>query len=321
MEEAHSPKALEVIHPGALTTVQDLGRYGYQKYGVPISGAVDKYSLRVANLLVGNREGEAALEITVLGPKLKALRPLMVALAGGDLSPRIDGQPCLMWRSHLVKEGEIISFGAVRSGCRAYLGVSGGISVPSVLGSSSTHVQLGLGGFGRALKQGDIIRIGGGKKGQEEVPREVPGKHIPLYTGEWLIRVIPGPQLEYFTPRGLKTLMEGEYGVTPESDRMASRLKGHRIEHRGGADVITDATPPGSIQVPGDGMPIIFLADGQATGGYAKIAVAITPDQDKLGQAKPGDRIRFQKVDLEKAHLLRAEMQERIRAIKSSFDL
>lgn len=314
-------EGFEVINPGALTTVQDLGRYGYQKYGVPVSGAMDKFSLRVANLLVGNEEGEAALEITILGPKLRALRRLRVAFTGADLSPKINGQLCSMWCSLAVEEGDRISFGAPRSGCRAYLGVSGGISVPLIMGSYATHLRLSLGGLGRALARGDRIHAKGeGKRiGDSVTPYQLAKEHIPVYPREWVMRVILGPQQEYFTTLGLGNFLGENYMITPESDRMGYRLRGPKVEHKLGADVITDATPPGSVQVPGDGMPIILVADGQATGGYAKIAVVITVDQDKLAQARPGDAIRFQEVTLPEAHQLLAEMEDKIQRIKSSF--
>lgn len=310
----------EVIHPGALTTVQDLGRYGYQRYGVPISGAMDKFALRVANLLVGNKKGEAALEVTILGPKLRALRRLRVAFTGADLSPKINGHPCSMWCSLAVEEGDLISFGAPRSGCRAYIGISGGISVPLIMGSYATHIRLGLGGLGRTLAKGDVIRgkEEGKGSGYSMTSYRLAKEQIPIYTRKWVIQVILGPQQEYFTTQGLKNFLEGDYVITPESDRMGYRLRGPKVEHRLGADIITDATPPGSVQVPGDGMPIILVADGQATGGYAKIAVVITADQDKLAQARPGDTIRFQKVTIHKAHQLLTEMENRIQQIKSS---
>ncbi len=309
-------EVFEVIHPGALTSVQDLGRYGYQRYGVPISGAMDKFALRVANLLAGNEEGEAALEATIIGPKLRALGESTIALAGGDLSPRINGRPCAMWCAHLIKEGDLISFGPPRSGCRTYLAVSGGIDVPPALGSCSTHLRLGLGGFGRALAAGDLIQVR--RDSREPANGRLPEKYIPHYGAEWLIRVILGPQMDYFTMRGISQFLGGEYVITPQSDRMGFRLKGPRIEHRAGADILTDATPPGSVQVPGDGMPIILVADGQATGGYSKIGVVISPDQDKLGQAKPGEKIRFEKVTLSQAHRAMKEMRNQIQEIKGS---
>ncbi len=313
-------EVFEVIHPGALSTVQDLGRYGYQRYGVPVGGAMDKFSLRVANLLVGNKENEAALEVTVLGPKLRALGRLRVAFTGADLSPKINGQPCSMWCSLGIEEGDLISFGAPRSGCRAYLGISGGISVPLIMGSYATHLRLGLGGLGRALAKGDVIRVKeeGKKLNEPMASYQLSQKDIPIYTREWIIGAILGPQQEYFTPRGVKNFLKGDYAITPESDRMGYRLKGPKVEHRLGADVITDATPPGSVQVPGDGMPIILMADGQATGGYAKIAVVITPDLDKLAQARPGEKIRFEKVTLLEAHQLLAAMEDKIQQIKNS---
>jgi antagonist of KipI len=313
-------EVFEVIHPGALTTVQDSGRYGYQRYGVPVSGAMDKFSLRVANLLVGNRENEPALEITVQGPTLRALRPWRVAFAGGDLSPKINGQPCLMWCSLAIEEGDLISFGGPRSGCRAYIGISGGISVPLIMGSYATHLRLGLGGFGQALIKGDVIRVAeeGNSFSGSRVSQPLAKENIPIYTKEWIIRVILGPQQEHFTPAGVNTFLGSDYVITPESDRMGYRLRGAKVEHRLSPDVITDATPPGSVQVPGDGMPIILVADAQATGGYAKIAVVITPDLNNLAQAKPGDKISFEKVTLLKAHQLLVEMENKIQKIKSS---
>ncbi len=309
--------AIEVIQPGAFTTVQDLGRYGYQKYGVPICGAMDKFALRVANLLVGNAEGEATLEATVVGPKLKALRDFHAAFTGGDLSPEINGKAVPMWRALPVRTGDILSFGSPRSGCRAYLAIGGGIDFALVMGSRSVHTRSGLGGEGRALRKGDILRIqesGSRNQGFYELDPE----RIPVYGNSWKIRVVFGPQNDYFTRRGIETFLHSEYTITPQSDRMGYRLKGPKIEHKAGADVLTDATPPGSIQVPGDGMPIILLADGQTTGGYPKIAVAATADQDLLGQARPGDKVNFQRITIREAHLLLAEKEERIRGIKEA---
>lgn len=316
-------EALEVLHKGALTTTQDLGRYGYQRYGVPICGAMDKFALRMANILAGNEEGEAALEVTIMGPKLRVLQGLRVAFTGADLSPQINGLPCSMWCCLPVEKGDVISFGAPRSGCRTYIGISGGIDVPLIMGSRSTHIRTGHGGFGRALIQGDVIHVKEEGKNWDKAitPKKLLEEQIPIYAKDWVARVVLGPQQEYFTPRGLKTFLEGEYWITPESDRMGYRLKGPKIEHRYGADIITDATTPGSVQVPGDGMPIVLLADAQTTGGYPKIGVVISPDQDKLAQAKPGDRIRFEKVSISRAHQLLVDMENKIKAIKNSLTL
>jgi len=305
--------AFEVIQPGAFTTVQDLGRYGYQKYGVSISGAMDRFALRVANLLVGNEEGEAAIESTVIGPKLKALGKVRVAITGADLSPEIDGKPMPLWRTLNIPEGGILSFGAPRSGCRAYLAVSGGIDFPLVMGSRSIHTRSNLGGEGRALVKGDVIKIkdmgiGNQASGGHWLPEDL----VPVYGRQWKVRVIMGPQNDYFSRIGIETFLTSEYEITPQADRMGYRLKGPKIDHKGGPDILTDATPPGSVQVPGDGMPIILLADGQTTGGYAKIATVISVEQDLLAQARPGDKVRFQRVTITEAHRLLKEMEEKI---------
>jgi len=313
--------ALEVLKPGTITTIQDLGRYGYQKYGVSVSGAMDKFALRVGNLLVGNDEGEAAIEVTIMGPKLGALQGLRLAFTGADLSPKINGVPAPMWQSLVAKEGDIISFGTPRSGCRAYLAIYGGIDIPLIMGSRSTHMRSKVGGFGRALTKGDVICVKKIVEGRvkDVFSNQLNKEQIPIYKSDWLIRVIPGPQSEYFASNGIKTFFEGEYWITPESDRMGYRLIGPQIEHRLGADIITDATPSGSVQVPGNGMPIILLADGQTTGGYPKIAVVISADQDQLAQAKPGDRIKFKKVNVFEAHQLLQVMENKIKEIKNSF--
>jgi len=332
--------AFEVIQPGAFTTVQDLGRYGYQKYGVSISGAMDRFALRAANLLVGNGEGEAAVEATLIGPKLKALAKLRVAFTGADLSPAVDGKPAPMWRGVDVREGGVISFGAPKSGCRAYLAVAGGIDFPIVMGSRSIHTRSNLGGNGRALAKGDLIkRKESGSRSQESGIRnqeagirnqesgigvqdsglrQIPDDEIPIYERRLTVRVVLGPQDDYFTRKGIETFLQSEYEITPQADRMGYRLKGPKVAHQSGADILTDATPPGSIQVPGDGMPIILLADGQTTGGYSKIATVTSVDQDLLAQARPGDKVRFQKVTITEAHRLLREMEGRMQRIKKA---
>jgi antagonist of KipI len=316
-------EALKVIHKSALTTIQDLGRYGFMRYGVSICGALDKFALRIGNLLVGNSEGEAALEVTILGPKLIALKGVRLAFTGADLSPMINGIPSPMWCCITVKEGDIISFGTLRSGCRAYLCISGGIDVPLTMLSRSTHIRMGLGGFGRALAKGDVIQVKewGRDLGKLISSNKLMEEQIPTYMKDWLVRIVLGPQTEYFTSKGLKTFLEGEYIITPESDRMGYRLNGPKIEHKLGADVITEATPPGSVEVPGDGKPIILLADALTTGGYPKIAVVISADQDSLAQAKPGDKIRFEKVNIFQAHKLLTEKENTVKKIRSSLIL
>lgn len=312
-------RALEVIQPGAFTTVQDLGRYGYQKYGVSISGAMDRFALRAANLLVGNEEGEAAVEATIVGPKLKALENMRMAITGADLSPEIDGKPAPMWTALDVPEGRTLSFRVPRSGCRAYLAVGGGVDFPVVMGSRSIHTRSNLGGSGRALAKGDFIpikdsRVRNHGPGACRLPEDL----VPVYGRHWKIRAVMGPQNDYFTQRGIETFLGSDYEITPQADRMGYRLKGPKIEHKGGPDILTDATPPGSVQVPGDGMPIVLLADGQTTGGYSKIATVISVDQDLLAQARPGDKVRFQRVTIFEAHRLLDQVEKKIKEIRRS---
>jgi biotin-dependent carboxylase-like uncharacterized protein len=293
-------KALEVLQPGSLTTIQDKGRYGYQQYGVSVSGAMDKFALRTANVLTGNDDGEAALEITFMGPELKFLSDLKIALTGAEISPSVNGKPMPMWQSFDVTAGDELSFRAPVSGCRAYMALSGGIDIPLTMGSRSTHVVSKLGGLGRSLMKGDILRVNDISRSRflPNPAYRFPSDRIPKYTEDWTVRVIAGPQADYFTHRGLETFYSSEYEITPQANRVGYRLKGPEIEHKTGPDIITDATPPGSVQIPGDGMPIVLLTDAQTTGGYAKIGVVISEDQDRLAQAKPGDRVKFQRISV-----------------------
>lgn len=293
---------LEAVKPGVLSTVQDLGRGAYQEFGMPVAGAVDEYSLQVANILVGNSPSEAALELTLAGPVLNVLEGGLMAITGADMDPRLNGKPLPMWETVQVAAGDLITFAWAKSGCRAYLALAGGIEVPAVLGSKSTYIRGGIGGIeGRALISGDHIRSGEPRDPAGHFSRQVPSDYIPHYDTSWEVRVVLGPQDDYFTQKGIHTFLNNEYRVTGESDRMGCRLEGPRIEHLSGADIISDGIPPGAVQVPGHGRPIIMLADRQTTGGYAKIATVISADLWKIAQAKPGDRVRFRALTVEEA--------------------
>jgi len=305
----------EVIQPGPLTTVQDLGRYGYQQYGVPVSGAMDNYALRVANLLVGNNEGEAGLEITLLGPQLRLLEDTVVAITGADLSPMLNNNPLPMWAAVMVGCGATISFHWPKKGCRSYLAVAGGIDIPKVMGSSSTYVKSHIGGVeGRPLRAGDCLKSGKARPGILE--RKLAPQYVPEYRDQSEVRVILGPQDDYFTEKGIRDFLHSEYTISTEADRVGYRLQGPRIEHKGGADIISDGIPLGAVQVPGDGLPIVLMADRQTTGGYAKIATVITVDVPKLAQAKPGDKVRFLQTTEEKAHQALRECEQTIYALE-----
>lgn len=294
---------LKIVKPGFLTTIQDRGRFHYQKWGIPVAGAMDEYALRVGNLLVGNQENQACLEITLLGPEIEFWAPGLIALTGADLGAQLNGQSVETWTSFQVKEGDILRFTGIRSGCRAYLAAAGGFDVPVVMGSRSTYLRGKIGGLnGRALREGDVLEVNTSEQNSQWPPSRIPVEFRQQHSSTQVVRVVLGPQDDAFTPEGIDTFLHSEYTVTPESDRMGCRLEGPAITHREGPDIISDGIAMGSIQVPGNGKPIVMLADRQTTGGYAKIATVITPDLWKMAQAKPGDTISFAGVTLAEAH-------------------
>lgn len=299
--------AVEVIIPGMLTTVQDLGRYGYQQSGMTGSGVMDQQAYRKANYLVGNPETAAVLELTVYGGSYRFTQDTTLALTGADMGAEIEEQPVEMNRAVAVKQGDVLNLGMAVKGCRTYLAVSGGFLVPLVMGSYATNIRCEMGGFhGRKLKRGDVLEIGQSNVSFSEIKnRKV---SIPEYSDEVEVRVIPGPQEEMFTQKGLHTFYSGCYQVQEDSDRMGYRLDGSRIESKNGTDIVSDGITFGSIQVTASGKPIILMADHQTTGGYAKIGTVCRMDLSKVAQCKPGDRIHFKKIDVEKAQKLYKEM-------------
>jgi len=294
-------KVFQVLKPGLFTTVQDLGRYGYLKYGVPISGAMDTVSLVAANFLVANNPIDACLEITLIGPELQALTKTQIAITGGVISTKVNGQSVPMWQTLEVQEGDVVAFGKMESGCRTYLSIRGGINTPLVLGSRSTYVRGGFGGVnGRQLKTGDIIE--GFDVPSFKVEYSMPEELVPQFTDHFKVHVILGPQADMFTEKGIETFLSSKYTITLEADRMGYRLEGPIVEHKGKADIVSDALLPGAVQVPGNRKPIIIMRDAQTTGGYPKIAHVITPDISLLGQAKPNDAIEFSSITTYQAH-------------------
>ena len=314
--------AFEVLEPGILTTIQDVGRYGFSQSGVPPSGALDPFSFTIANLLVGNREGEACLEATIMGLKLKALREVVIAITGGDLSPTLNRESLEMWRTHLLVEGDIIHFKRVRTGCRAYLAISGGFLVPKIMGSQSTYLSGKFGGFeGRALRRGDTLYSLPTQSPLTKLGLRFPAEWIPQWEKEAFLAVIPGPQDHHFTQQGFQTFCSSSYQVTPQCDRMGVRLDGPKIERRSDVEdsIISEGLISGAIQVPGDGKPIIILTE-LVTGGYTKIASVLSTDLTKVAQLKPGDRVRFFSISIEEAHQLIWEQEERFRSFKDFFE-
>ena len=301
--------AIEVLDGGLLTTVQDLGRYGCQRYGVPVSGAMDGWALRAANRLAGNDEGAAALEITLAGPALRFEGRGVIALTGGDLGARLDGRPVPPWQAIAVPAGAALTFSGARDGLRAYLAVAGGIDVPLVLASRSTLTNARLGGFeGRALAAGDRVPVGPCADLSSLAGRRLPRDAVPAYGHAHSVRVVMGPQDDAFTEDGIRGFLSDTYTLAPQSDRVGCRLTGPRIAHRRGADIVSDGTACGTVQVSGDGMPIVLMADRGTTGGYTKIATVASVDLSRVAQAAPGDRVRFVRVGVDEAQaLLRAQ--------------
>lgn len=307
---------LRITRPGLLTTIQDRGRFRHQKWGIPTAGAMDEYALRVGNILVGNDENEGCLEITLLGPAIEFLAPGLVALTGADLGARLNGQGCEPWQSFRVNSGDVLQFTGVRSGCRTYLAAAGGFDVPAVMGSKSTYLRAGIGGLeGRPLREGDELEVNPQVKRCPLSPRAVPADYRNEQVYPRPVRVVLGPQDDAFTPEGVDTFLHCQYTVTHESDRMGCRLDGPVIQHKNGPDIISDGIAMGSIQVPGNGKPIVMMADRQTTGGYAKIATVITPDLWKLAQAKPGDGINFFGVTPREAYEKYIEYENRIKLL------
>jgi biotin-dependent carboxylase-like uncharacterized protein len=294
-------KILKALKPGLFTTVQDLGRFGYLRYGVPISGAMDTFSHTIANLLVDNSPAHACLEMTLIGAELQALTETQIALAGGEISAKINDVDAPMWQTLNISEGDIISFGRMRNGCRVYLAVRGGVDVPLVLGSRSTYVRGGFGGIeGRQLKAEDTVD---GFRARSVTKRfSMLKEQIPQFADQVRVHVILGPQDDMFTEKGVETFLSNQYEITLEADRMGYRLEGPVIEHKGKADIVSDALLPGAIQVPKSGKPIVIMRDAQTTGGYPKIAAVATSDVWRLGQAKPSITVSFEKITMKEGY-------------------
>jgi len=284
---------VRVIKPGMLTTIQDRGRWGLQSRGVPVAGPMDPVSHRVANALVGNDSEAATLEITLLGPELEFEAERLIAVAGAEFEITLDNKPVPMHAPFIVSAESRLRFGARRRGVRAYLAIAGGIAVPPTLGSRSTHLISAMGGVdGRALRAGDRLPMGDSSRGRGSASA-LSESLLPLPDHHARIRVLPGPQAEYFTAEALDLLQSRPYTIGQNSDRMGFRLDGPRLPHARGADIISDATPLGVLQVPASGQPILLMADRQTSGGYPKIATVISADICVAGQLGPGDTIEF----------------------------
>jgi KipI family sensor histidine kinase inhibitor len=284
---------LRVISSGMLTTVQDLGRWGFQAWGVPVAGPMDPWSHRLANALAGNDSGDATLEVTLLGPELQFDDERIVAIAGAEFDLTLNGRRVPSNQALLAPPRSRLHFGPRRRGARAYVAVAGGIDVASVLGSRSTHVPSAMGGLnGRPLMDGDELPLGNPRHRPARLDRPVTPDTLP-HGGPARVRILPGPQDACFERNAWSTLQSAPYAISSTSDRMGFRLEGRGLGHAPGADVISDATPLGSLQVPASGQPILLMADRQTTGGYPKIATVISADVGLAGQLGPGDTVSF----------------------------
>ncbi|MCP3028032.1 biotin-dependent carboxyltransferase family protein [Halobacillus sp. A5] len=319
---------MKIIKDGLLTLVQDLGRTGYQKYGVIASGSMDTFAHRIGNLLVGNEEKEAVIEVTLLGPVIEFHEDAVLSICGGDLSPAIDNEEITMWKPILVKKGAKLTFGKPRTGCRAYIAIAGGLDIPVVMGSRSTYMRAKIGGHnGRALQTEDVIHfkesfnLDTGARSFVEKDWTVARSLIPEYSHRPTISLIEGPQFSWFDEKSLQTLFSTSFKVSSQSDRMGFRMEGESLSLKEPRELISEAVSFGSIQVPNDGNPIILLADRQTTGGYPKIGQVASIDLPILCQMKPGEQLRFKQITLEEAQKAWLDQEHSIQLLKRSISL
>ena len=325
--------SLFIRHPGLLTTVQDLGRTGYQKDGIVVSGAMDAPALRVANLLVGNAENTAGLEITLRGPRIRFDADHLIALTGAQLSPTLNGQPGAQNRLVWVAAGTELAFGAPAAGTRAYLAVAGGLAITPVLGSQSTYLRAGFGGWhGRALQPGDRLPTNAPTLLSQQLGQALAGRapQAAWVQAGWtpgpalcpaprpapVIRAIAGPEYEQFSSVSQRAFWAQPFVVSPEADRMGYRLQGSALERKTQTELLSGAVTFGTVQVPAGGQAIVLLADHQTTGGYPRLAQVITADFPALAQARPGQALRFQQVSLAEAQALYLVQERRLLALK-----
>jgi antagonist of KipI len=300
---------MEVQAPGLLTTVQDLGRQGFGPVGVSPSGAADPISLRLGNLLVGNREGAAALEMMLLGGTFIFPHGAIVALTGSDFGAMLDDGKLGIGTSVRVRPDQTLHVGPTTSGARCYLCVRGGITVKLFLGSASTHILSGLGGFqGRPLRKGDVLRIGRAAKHFRK--RAVAQRATENFSHRKILRVTLGPQASWFSESSLRAFYAGRYRIGEQSNRMGLRLEGAAVSQSGAREMITEGVSLGAVQVPAGGSPIILFVEQQTTGGYPKIANVISADLHRIGQLRPRDEIRFEQVTFDAARSLLVEQEK-----------
>lgn len=312
---------LEIITPGILASIQDVGRRGFGQIGVAPSGAADSYACRVGNLLVGNLENAAVIEITLMGFQARFLTETVFAVTGADLQPSLNGGRLPLWTVVRAAPGDIIDLPSPLCGCRAYLTVGGGFHIPAVMGSRSTNIGTGFGGYeGRILRTGDRLQGCGPAHYLSCAGRSVPDTLKAIQTSEWVLRVLPGPQDDQFPAASRRQFYAATYTVDGRSDRTGVRLEGPAIIKKAGTpdSILSEGILGGAIQIPGDGMPIILMNE-TVTGGYRKIAVVIAADLPLLGQLAPGDTVRFQETDLSSALALLRRVEAAVDWVRGQF--
>lgn len=330
--------SIEVISPGLCTTVQDMGRYGYQRHGVNVSGTMDPFSLQMANMLVGNAGNDAVLEVTLNGPTLKFQKDMLIAVCGGNFHLTINKMPVMSNRALWVKSGSVLKFGHATKGCRAYLAVAGGWDVPLVMGSRSTNLRAKFGGFaGRLLQAGD--RLDHKPPGayslflaqQLTQNAEAAASFVQaswyicsppfLNESERIARVLRGEQFDHFTSSSRESFFEQPFYASTQSDRMGYRLTGSTLALTKPLELISAAVTMGTIQVPPNGEPIILMADRQTIGGYPKIGYVASVDLPIIAQLRPGESIRFQEISLQEAQMALYERDVWMKEIKLGMEL
>jgi antagonist of KipI len=307
---------MKIEDGGILTSIQDGGRFGYEQFGVSPSGPMDAKAMHIGNILVDNEIGESCLETTIMGPTICFEENAVVAITGADCAPTINGKNVSMYRALSINAGDVLKLGMVKNGCRSYLAIAGGIDVPVLMNSKCTMVGKNFGGFeGRKLQKGDVLKLA---KSVSTLPNMAARLIIPekMVQGVHTLRVILGPQEERFTEKGIETFLNSEYKVGQAFDRQGYRLEGPVIEHTTDSNIISDGIVTGSVQVPGDGHPIVMLAEHQTIGGYTKIATVASIDLPVIGQCKAGDIIRFQQISVEEAENLYVAYHKELDALK-----
>ena len=320
---------VEVLHAGMFTTVQDLGRSHYQQYGVPVGGAMDQSALRMINMLVGNEENEAGLEMTIMGPKMLIKKTTLLAIGGADMEPLLNGERIPLWCPILAEEGSMLCFGKVKSGCRTYVTFAGGIHIDRTMGSKSTYIRAAIGGIeGRMLKKGDYFQLGTHsemanrfiqdlqKDERMKTKWAISSSVRPKYKKHPKLRVITDFEYDQFTEESIQAFFTKEYKVSNYADRMGYRVEGEVLNRMEEKEILSSPVTFGTIQFPNGGQPIILMEDRQTTGGYPRMGNIISVDLPLLAQLKPGDYVSFEKIKLEEAEQLYIEKEINMNLLK-----